>query len=85
MEPAQPSTPPSTEANAALDDFDMDDGTATEAGDIMVRCAFCFCGSDGVMASSRAFAQLPDDPGEHSMRTSTANSGFDVAPVKVRV
>ena len=37
MEPAQQSAPPSTVATAAMDGFDMDDGTATEAGDMMVR------------------------------------------------
>ncbi len=37
MEPAQQSAAPSTNATSAVEDIDMDDGTATEAGDMMVR------------------------------------------------
>ena len=36
-EPAQRSAVPSADATSAPDDIDMDDGTATEAGDMLVR------------------------------------------------
>ena len=45
MEPAHRTAPPSTDATSAPDDIDMDDGTATEAGDMMVRHG----GSTGVI------------------------------------
>ena len=50
----RPSQPPSTAAPSAADDLYMDDGTATEAGDLMVRSLRRMC--PGVICCQMAAA-----------------------------